>query len=41
MNIVIGGEVFLRTTESVFEAGQSLGVRNAVTTIEREGLGKK
>ena len=33
--IVIGGEVFLYMLEPVFEAGQSLGVKNVVTTIER------
>ncbi len=36
MGIVIGAGVFLCMTESVFEEGQSLGVRNVVTTIKRE-----
>ena len=36
MNVVIGAEVFLCMTETVFGAGQSLGVKNVVTTIERE-----
>ena len=36
MGIVIGGEVFLCMAESVFEAGQSPGVRNVVRTLERE-----
>ncbi|MBA7501287.1 hypothetical protein ES704_04049 [subsurface metagenome] len=36
VGVVIGAEVFLCITESVFEAGQSLSVRNVVTTIERE-----
>ena len=37
MNIVIVTEVFLCITESVFEAGQSLGVRNVVKTIGEGG----
>ena len=36
VGIVIGAEVFLCMIGSVFEAGQSLGVRNVVRTIERE-----
>ena len=38
VGVVIGGGVFLCITESVFKAGQYLGVRNVVTTIEREVL---
>ena len=37
MDIVIGAEVFLCMTEPVLGAGQSLGVRNVATTIERGG----
>ena len=36
VNIVIGAEVFLCMTRPVFGAGQSLGMWNVVTTIERE-----
>ncbi len=36
MGIVIGAEVFLCMTGPVFGAGQSLGVWDVVTTIERE-----
>ena len=35
-DIVTGAEVFLCMTGPVFRVGQSLGVRNVVTTIERE-----
>jgi len=35
VDIVTGAEVFLYMLEPVFEAGQSLGVKNVVTTIER------
>ncbi len=33
VNIVIGAEVFLCMTESVFRAGQSLSVRNVVRMV--------
>ena len=35
-DIVIVTDVFLCITKSVFEAGQSLDVRNVVMTLERE-----
>jgi len=36
VGVVIGGEVFVCRTGPVFGAGQSLGVWDMVTTIERE-----